>query len=122
MKLRIVFLMASLLAIGCGGRAVVKPEGEAVKPQAAVPQASPTPSAGPKLPLLVDVHEAVTDQDFQAAMAAIGTSGADRHNLNSYYTAAQYQYNHSNYADALKTYQKMLLVTNAAPQLDKAQY
>src|SRR6266852_3864582 len=110
MKFRSVFLIVALLTVGCGGRVAVKPEG-------AAPKAIPTPSTGPKIPALVDVHEAVTDQDYQAALEAIGTSAADHHNLASHYIVAQYQYNHANLTDALKTFQKILLVPNAASQL-----
>lgn len=117
MKLLPVFFLLALLAAGCGGRTVVKPQ-ETAAPAAPAPSAAP----GPKMPSLVELHGAVTDQDYQAAVAEVGTEDADRHNLDSFYTIGQYQYNHSNFPDALKTYQKMLLVANAASQLDKAQY
>ncbi len=122
MKFRSTFLVLALLTAGCGGRATIRPEESATKPQPTTSQASPTPSAGPKIPALVNVHEDVTNQDYQSALAAIGTAAADHHNLISHYIVAQYQYNHDNLAEALKTFQKILQVPNAASQLDKSQY
>src|ERR1019366_1383051 len=122
MKFRSVFIIVALLAIGCGGRAVIKPEEGAAKLPSATAQVTLTPVTGPKIPALVNVHEDVTDQDYQTALAAIGTAAADHHNLNSHYIVAQYQYNHANLVEALKTFQKILQVPNAASQLDKAQY
>ncbi len=115
MKFRLAILMIALLAAGCGGRAMVKTQAPGVS-------SAPAPASGPQTPALVELHSPVTDQDYQAAVAELGTEDADRHNLDSFYTVGQYQYNHSNFAEALKTYQKMLLAANAASQLDKAQY
>ncbi len=109
------FLLAALLAAGCGGRAVVKPTAQAS-------QAAPAPTAGPQAPSLVDLKEPVSDADYQTAVSLVGQTEPNRHNVDSYLTIAQYQYNHSDLEDALKTYQKIALVGGAASQPDKAQY
>jgi len=105
-----------LLMAGCGGREMVKTGGNPP-----VVAATPAPS-GPKAPSLVDLRTPVTDADYQQAMAAVGSSEVDRHNADQFLTIAQYQYNHGNLTDALKTYQRTLLATNASTQGDKAQY
>ncbi len=108
-----------IFSVGCGGRAVVKPQGGAA---AATPAPIQAQATGPKTPALVELHGTVTDEDYKAALSEAGADAADRQNLDSFYTIGQYQYNHANFSEALKTYQKMLLVTNAASRMDKAQY
>ncbi len=121
MKFRLALLAAAFLFAGCGGREMVKTGGN--PPAVATPISSGTPLAsGPTVPTLVDLKTPVTDADYQQAVAAVGASDVDRHNINQFLTIAQYQYNHGNLADALKIYQKTLLATQAATQGDKAQY
>jgi len=119
MKSRTLLLLVALLSAGCGGKAVLKTE----NPQAQVPaKASSNPSGGPQAPTLVDIHLPVADADYQTAFSQTGSSDVNRHNVESFLTVAQYQYNHSNMSDALKTYQKILTVSNLSPLADKAQY
>src|SRR5579871_1987724 len=119
MRIRIFFVMAAAFILaGCGGRETIKSGGE---PQAA---ATPTakPGAGPQAPSLVDVKPPVGDVDYQQAVSEVGQSEISRRNVESFLTIAQYQYNHGNLADALKDYQKILLVGSNAAQPDKSQY
>jgi len=111
-------LAAAILLAGCGGREAIKPGGETQA--AATP--TPKPAAGPQAPTLVDVKTAVSDADYQQAVSEVGQSEVNRRNVESYLTIAQYQYNHANLAEALKAYQKILLVGSASSQPDKAQY
>ncbi len=107
------FLFLLVFSVGCGGRTVVKP---------ANPTSQPAAASGPKTPASVDVHTPVTDPDYQAAASAIGNGEVDRHNAVNYLTVAQYKFNHSNFSEALKIYQKILLATNNTSLLEKAQY
>src|SRR6185295_10666671 len=104
MKFRLAVLLTALLAAGCGGKGVVKPTETAPGPATSA-------SSNPKTPSSVDVHSPIADADYQAAVAELGSSEPDRHNIPSFLTVAQYKYNHSNFADALKIYQKVLLAT-----------
>ncbi len=119
MKFRLALCGAALLLAGCGGREMVKTNvttsAVAVTPVASAP-------SGPKVPALVDLKTPVTDSDYQQAVAAAGASDVDRHNAGQFLTIAQYQYNHGDLANALKTYQKILLAASAFAQGDKAQY
>ena len=117
MKIRISFILAALLLAGCGGRVAIKPGGESQA--VATPAAKP---AGPQAPSLVDVKAPVSDAEYQQAVSAVGGSEVSRRNVESYLTIAQYQYNHANLAEALKTYQKVLLVVSPSSQPDKSQY
>lgn len=113
--------MAGFVA-GCGGRAVVKPGGEAPQAAAVAPTATPAPQAGPQAPSLVDLKEPVSDADYQQAVSMAQGVEPNHRNVEAYLTIAQYQYNHSNLDDALKTYQKVLLVGGPSSQPDKTQY
>ena len=117
MKLRLMFLTAALVCFGCGGRETVKSQAADSSPAPAAPA-----SGGLKAPALVDVRNAVSEQDYHTALASIGTSEATRRNLDDFLTVAQYQYNHGNLTESLKTYQKALSIPGGANQLDKAQY
>ncbi len=121
MKFRMALLTSVFLLAGCGGREMVKTGGTPPAVTVAPVASTPLPS-GPKAPSLVDLKTPVTDTDYQQAVAAVGASEVDRHNVGQFLLIAQYQYNHGNLADALKTYQKVLLAANASTQADKAQY
>ena len=118
MKIQVsLLLVGAFFLAGCGGREVIKPGGG---PQAV---ATPTPKPnGPQAPALVDVKTPVSDADYQDAVSLTGGAEASRRNVESYLTIAQYQYNHANLAEALKSYQKILLVGSASSQPDRAQY
>lgn len=120
MKFRPLLPLLSLVLwmAGCGGRELVKKE----SPATAAPPVTATPATGPQAPSLVDFHAPVSDQEYQSALAAVGNAEVDRRNAAEFLTIAQYQYNHSSPADALRTYQKILLSPGAAAQADKAQY
>lgn len=110
------YLLLFLFLAGCGGREAVKPN------ETSVPAATPVVSAGPVVPTLNDLKTPVSDADYQKAMAQVGTSEADPHNALAFMTIGQYQYNHLQLDDALKTYQKVLLGADNFTGQDKAQY
>ena len=114
MKLRFAFLLAaSFVLAGC------PPPRVGIKPGGPVP--GPTPAAGPQAPALMDLKAPVSDPDYREALAAAGGAEVSRRNVEPYLTIAQYQYNHSDLASALKTYQSVLM-TGYPPQPDRVQY
>jgi ABC-type branched-subunit amino acid transport system substrate-binding protein len=116
-KLRMALAAVALITMGCASPGGLKTE--ATRPTAlAAPPASP----GPQAPTLADVHSPVSDLDYQAAVSDAGPSEPNRHNLQDFEVIGQYQYNHADYAGALKTYQQLLSVPALVPQLDRAQY
>jgi ABC-type branched-subunit amino acid transport system substrate-binding protein len=117
-KLRLFLLVAALISAGCATNGGVKPHAQTTTTLAA----TPAPTAGVTAPSPADFHVQVTDQDYQSALAAVGTSDVNRFNADSYLTIAQYQCNRSDFAGALKTYQKILAAPGALPQMEKAQY
>jgi ABC-type branched-subunit amino acid transport system substrate-binding protein len=103
--------MAVLVALGCAPRATVQRQTTAA--------VSPTPT--PILaPALVNTHVAVSDQDYQAALKRVGDSEISDSNVQDSQTIAQYQYNHSDLAGALKSYQKLVSIPGARG--DQSQY
>ncbi|HUO58640.1 MAG TPA: penicillin-binding protein activator [bacterium] len=112
-------VLSALFVLGCGGREAVKTQFTTTPASAQVAAAPPT---GPQAPALAGLRNPVSDQDYKSAVESIGSAEASVHNIDDYLTVAQYQYNRSNLTEALKTYQKVLLVPNASYQMDKAQY
>jgi outer membrane protein assembly factor BamD (BamD/ComL family) len=111
-KVRLLYLLMIVALAGCAPKMTVKPGDSEVTPT----------GSGPQVPSLVDVHSPVSDQDYQEAVTAIGGNEITRGNAANALVIAQYQYNKSNFNDSLKTYQKVLSVTNLSSQLEKAQY
>jgi outer membrane PBP1 activator LpoA protein len=110
-----------LLLAGCGGnRAMVQNQPPGTAPTPMVPSVS-TPAPMP-VGAASDVNRPVADADYQQALADTSGSTVGWRNLDDFYLVAQYQYNHSDWADGLKTYQKILTDMNASPKLDRAQY
>ncbi len=110
----IVFIAGFLIA-GCSPKSSI---------QAQLSTAAPAQlkTGGPQIPSLVDVHSPVSDQDYQLAYSQINGKEATKENSKSYYTVAQYLFNHNSLVESLKTYQSMLQIPVNLPQLDKAQY
>jgi len=117
MKFRMTLLAAAMILAGCGGR-------EALKTQNNPPSTAVTNpvTSGPKAPSQIELKNPVTDADYQQALSAVGASEVERRNVSQFLTIGQYQYNHSNLTDALKTYQKIVLGAGTSSQADKAQY
>jgi ABC-type branched-subunit amino acid transport system substrate-binding protein len=110
-----------LLLAGCGGnRAMVQTQAPGAAPMTIAPPVS-TPVPMP-VAAASDVNRPVADADYQQALADTNGSTVGWRNLDDFYLVAQYQYNHSDWADGLKTYQKILTDMNASPKLDRAQY
>src|SRR5258708_37260766 len=103
MKYRILLLILAFVTAGCGGKMAVKTGNPQVPAQLSVPAPN-----GPQAPALVDIHLPITDGDYQMAVSETGSSEVNRHNVESFLTSTQYQYNHSNMTDALTTEQKIL--------------
>ncbi len=113
-----ILLFVTLVALtGCASQQLVKNQ-----PSAGNTPVQQAPATGPAAPSLVDLHPVVSDQDYQAAVSEAGNAEVNRHNVESYLTIAQYQYNRSEFGLALKIYQKILAVTSPLPESDKAQY
>jgi len=108
-KLKWLFLMTALVAIGCAPRVTVQ--------QQTPITAAPAPVTAPAL---VDAHETVSDQDYQSALTRVNGSEVNDSNTQDFQTIAQYQYNHGDLGNALKNYQK--LASLSGNQQDKSQY
>ncbi len=111
--------LAGLLA-GCGGnRSMVQNQpAPAPSPIVAAPAAAaPVPASAN-----AEVNQPVADPDYQQAVTDANGATVSWRNMADYYTVAQYQYNHSDWADSLKTYQRILTELSASPKLDRAQY
>jgi ABC-type branched-subunit amino acid transport system substrate-binding protein len=107
------YLGLFLFLAGCGGREALKPN----------ETPAPTPVAGgPAMPTLNDLKNPVPDADYQKAMIQVGDSEASSRNVQAFLTIGQYQYNHQQLDDALRTYQKVLLGADNFSGQDKAQY
>ncbi len=115
MKLRWFLIAATLTALGCAPRAMVRQQ--AVEAPAVT--ATPTPALL-QAPALVDIHANVSDADDQAALTRVAGADVSDSNSADYQLIAQYQYNHGDLGGALKNYQKLSLA--AGSQQDKAQY
>jgi len=109
-KLRWLFLMTALVGLGCAPRATLQQNSVSAV-------ATPAPVLAPAL---VNTHEAVSDQDYQAALTRNGGAGVNDSNVEDSQTIAQYQYNHADFTNALKNYQKLASLSGA--QQDKSQY
>ena len=118
MKSRTTILVLLFLAIGFAGRAVLKTQD---MPLAAYAEKTAADDVSQK-PTLVDSHIPVPDEDYKKAVEEVANTEVNRHKIGPYLTIAQYRYNHSNYDEALKIYQKILLSTNKAVVLAQAQY
>ncbi len=102
MKFRLLCFAAAWTVIGCAPRATVQKN----------PPGSPTPAPTPLIHSSVDVHTAVSEEDYRAAAAQAGNEDVSAQNTASYYVIAQYQYNHSDLNNALKNYQKITARSN----------
>jgi outer membrane PBP1 activator LpoA protein len=111
-KLRGLFLLMVLVVLGCAPRVMVQQQTTVVS---TVP--TPTPAV---VPALVNVNTVVGDQDYQAALARIGGTEVSDSNLRDFQTVAQYQYNHLDFAGALKNYQSLASLSGS--QQDQSQY
>jgi ABC-type branched-subunit amino acid transport system substrate-binding protein len=118
MKFRTIWIIIALLAAGGAGRELFK---TASWPSTA--QAGDAASeAVSQQPSLVDVNEPVQEEDYKKALEEVGGTEVSRRNYESYLIIAQYRFNRSNFEDALKIYQKVLLATTNRTALAKAQY
>ncbi len=111
----LMIFVAAFLVAGCAPKT-------SIRAQVPSPTVAPTTGSGPQVPSLIDIHSPVSDQDYQQARAQINGEEPSRGNLKNFYTVAQYQFNHNNLAESLKTYQAMLRIQANLAQLDKAQY
>jgi ABC-type branched-subunit amino acid transport system substrate-binding protein len=111
-KLSCLFFIAALTALGCAPRVMVQQQTSGIS-------TAPTPAVI-SAPALVNVHEIVSDPDYQTALGRINGSEASDTNARDFQTVAQYQYNHLDLVNAFKNYQ--LLVSLSGSQQDKSQY
>jgi ABC-type branched-subunit amino acid transport system substrate-binding protein len=119
----------ALFLSGCGGNRALVQTGSPDLAPTAVPTQAPSAGSGqalPPAPAASNVNQPVLDDDYQKALADANGATVTWRNLDDYFTIGQYQYNHSNFPDALKTFQKILTdvssSSNSSPKLARAQY
>src|ERR1700722_18784794 len=98
--------LAGLLT-GCGGNRALVQNQAASAPASVITAPAATASAPVPASAHAEVNQPVADPDYQQAVTDANGATVSWRDMADYYTIAQYQYNHSDWADSLKTYQKI---------------